>query len=427
METEATTTSTRSSSARYHGWTMLGRYGEYGDESSPFPAADDRTAAASFNSDGHLIHVSMGVAAPPTASCLYAQSPEEGRISDWLRVITAHGDSVLIQIETSTNLGRSRRWSDYQKDHFVYSAGDGASRPPSLRLLPRCNFFLRRRKSLCTEENRGFFIEDPSGTNMETTRRLDLDATGFLRRGKNAFVVAELQMLATELRKPAAELLVVRSGGKWTVKRTPISSPIDKCREISSWNTHAVVPVGNRMLCWVDLHRGVMFCDMFDDRPELRYVSLPVKVNALGYPKMSRNVCTTTSGSVKFVDTLGTHKCPRSCYVDAVRTWTLRMEDMVWVKDGMLDVAQLWAQDLWKGLPRVNLDYPVVCIDDPNLICFLVSEQHKTHQWLVMVDMTSGTVQSVSRCPELLGRRYEYREKETCIPSKFSSYLSSQK
>lgn len=39
-----------------------------------------------------------------------------------------------------------------------------------------------------------------------------------------------------------------------------------------------------------------------------------------------------------------------------VRTWTLRMDedDMVWEMDGVLDAAELWALDGYKGLPHTS-------------------------------------------------------------------------
>ncbi|GJN28566.1 hypothetical protein PR202_gb16765 [Eleusine coracana subsp. coracana] len=94
---------------------------------------------------------------------------------------------------------------------------------------------------------------------METPLHLHGDATGFLRHGKDAFLVAKLNMAPSELRKPAAELLMLRSStNKWTVKRAAINVVSDKCRELTLWRTDMVVPVSNRILCWVDLSHGVM-------------------------------------------------------------------------------------------------------------------------------------------------------------------------
>jgi hypothetical protein len=52
-----------------------------------------------------------------------------------------------------------------------------------------------------------------------------------------------------------------------------------ECWPTKYWETDAVVPIGDRFLCWVDYYSGLMLCDVFDDEPVLRYVSLPVDPN----------------------------------------------------------------------------------------------------------------------------------------------------
>ncbi|TVU26624.1 hypothetical protein EJB05_29178, partial [Eragrostis curvula] len=402
METEA-----------YPRWVLLARYGEEEDEHEyPGVTGDDKTVAACFTYAGHPIRFSLRIAAPPATSCLWVHSPE-GRIWSDPCVIASHGNALLVQIETRVRRSRS----DFTVLHFVYSAVDRrSSRPPSLRLLPHCNFIVQNiRRSFCTEDApapRGFFIEKLSDHHA-TPRLLDRNATGILRRGKDAFVVAELQMAPSEYRKPAAELLLLRSG-RWSVKRALITHGGDKCRELSSWRTDSVVSVGDRFLCWIDLSRGVMFADVLDDSPVLRYVSFPLKHRCYTEPKRSQNVCATAAGMVKLVEICTSHRCgcwgtrcPHSCYPCTVESWTLRMDDMGWVMD------------------RVELECPVVSVDDPNVICFLVceSEQHYEKQWMVMVDMRSKTVQSVCRCPNVGRRYYDFREKEPAIPTKLSSYF----
>ncbi|CAO2152877.1 unnamed protein product [Urochloa humidicola] len=73
--------------------------------------------------------------------------------------------------------------------------------------------------------------------------------------------------------------------------------------------------------------------------------------------------------------------------------------------DGFLDATQLWALDAYKGLPRVELDYPIVSMEDPHAICFTVCEaMHEKSgdgtMWRITVDMRSKTLQFVLRYPE---------------------------
>ncbi|TVT99935.1 hypothetical protein EJB05_54676, partial [Eragrostis curvula] len=103
-----------------------------------------------------------------------------------------------------------------------------------------------------------------------------------------------------------------------------------------------------------------------------------------------------------------------------METWTLRMDIMVWEMDATIDATEPYALDAWKGLPRVQLECPVVSIEDPMVISFVVCEGRE--QWMILVDTRSRTVQAVSRGPDL--RRVHY-DPETTIPSRFSSYLNS--
>ncbi|XP_052137042.1 uncharacterized protein LOC127755407 [Oryza glaberrima] len=113
---------------------------------------------------------------------------------------------------------------------------------------------------------------------------MDDKATGILRRRDrddgDDLVVAEL----TVKPKPTgdtrmlneADLLVFRSGEWRSIRTMPIghassSSPSTRW----PWKTDMVVPVGDRLLCWVDLYHGFIFSDVFDDNPRLQYVPLP--------------------------------------------------------------------------------------------------------------------------------------------------------
>nr|CAB3491122.1 unnamed protein product [Digitaria exilis] len=108
-------------------------------------------------------------------------------------------------------------------------------------------------------------------------------------------------------------------------------------------------------------------------------------------------------------------------------------DDMArWEMDGVLDAAQLWALDGYKGLPRVELYYPVVSMDDPHVISFVVcgmphQENGRDEEdrvignttWRIVVDMRSKTLTSVVCDPE--GVSYYH-----LMPSRVSSYFNSE-
>ncbi|TVT99934.1 hypothetical protein EJB05_54675, partial [Eragrostis curvula] len=85
-----------SSSVAYPRWVLLARHGEFEDEDARY-TGDEKTAAACFTSAGLPIRMSLLVAAPPALSCLHVHDPDGG-VRNHPRVITAHGDSLLIQI-----------------------------------------------------------------------------------------------------------------------------------------------------------------------------------------------------------------------------------------------------------------------------------------------------------------------------------------
>ncbi|RLM69841.1 hypothetical protein C2845_PM17G12420 [Panicum miliaceum] len=106
----------------------------------------------------------------------------------------------------------------------------------------------------------------------------------------------------------------------------------------------------------------------------------------------SRNVC-VTSGPVggtivKFVGVFprcccggtGSTHCERSLHAYTVHTWTLRMDAVAWVKDAMVDATELWALDAYEGIPHVPPSRPIVSMDDPDTIFFLVCEWYWYHE-----------------------------------------------
>ncbi|KAL6653284.1 hypothetical protein ACP70R_008862 [Stipagrostis hirtigluma subsp. patula] len=154
------------------------------------------------------------------------------------------------------------------------------------------------------------------------------------------------------------------------------------------------------MLCWVDLAHGLMFSDLFEEGPRLRYPPLP---GDHFFDRSScRNVCVTAGGMLKFVNIF-----PRCCCGGA---------------DGIVDCTKIWALDGYECIPRVQLDYPVVSMDEPHAISFEVCEEHDGNKavWLVMVDMMSKALLSVFRYPE--GRRRSIL-RQHMIPSRVSEYF----
>ncbi|CAO2152996.1 unnamed protein product [Urochloa humidicola] len=404
----------RSPAAAYPPWVMLERHakskGE--DSSSCVTPGNAKTLAAATTSTGHRIQVSLGLAEPPSTSALYVELPGSARLM-YALVIAAHGDSLLILV----TLEQGSLNSHNRVDQFVYNAGATAADPPhspSLSLLPPHSF-----------------------------RFLFPDATGILRRNEDEmFVVAELHMVpvsndSAKTRRTAAELYMFRSG-EWSVMRPRICSFGDggsnrKVVQVPSrWSTNTVVAASDKTLCWVDLSCGVLFCDVWEDSPWLRYLPLP---KAPSFSTVShRNLRVTAGGQLKFLNifprcccgSAGASKCKQSHNAYTINIWTLRMEDdMQWVMDGMVDATELWALEAYMGLPRVPLDYPIISMDEPDRICFMLCKDHQVKSggdptlWLLMVDMRSKTIQSVSKYPR------DRLPGPHLVPSSVSYYFNS--
>jgi hypothetical protein len=149
-------------------------------------------------------------------------------------------------------------------DYFLYCAGDAAadpSRPPSLSLLPP------------------FYVIDQEEGRPKEKRYMDDHGTALLRRDQDEVLVAAMDFFVEEEHDVLeAELCLLRyDKWEWELKRLPVIHDEGKRQEISCWKTDKVIPVGDRLLLWVDNLRGIIYSDPWQETPELRYVSLPVK------------------------------------------------------------------------------------------------------------------------------------------------------
>jgi hypothetical protein len=410
MEDKTAQPSLGSSSAAYPRWVLLEPDCQRNVEgSSCSTPADVKTLASARTTAGYPIHVSLRLAEPPAASavCLHLQIPDNVFAAS-STVVAAHGDSVLIQVTVIDVLGAC---GPTTTDHFVYNAGAAAAEPPlppSLLMLPPY-----------------YTAEHYSGHREVYLSRSD---TGLIRRGQDDLVVAQLCLMQARKEDSlestmSAELLLFRSG-EWILKRPRNILPL--------WlHTDTVVSIGSHVLCWVSLSAGLVLCDVFEENPILQHVKLPM--DPCYIEPSNRNVCVTDGGgALKLVDisprcccgskgatATGCH-CSHSAYV--VNIWTLRMSSMEWVKDSMVDATELWALDAYKGLPRILLSHPVVSIDGPYVISFLMLEDNKAYYgvqtvWMLMVDTRSKSIRSVSRY---------HGEEGVLIPSYVSYYFNSK-
>ncbi|CAL4994963.1 unnamed protein product [Urochloa decumbens] len=411
--------------ASYPRWVLL-------EDRCASSTGDAKTVAAGRTSAGNPIRVSVRAAAPPAASSICVEVANRS----YARIIAAHRDSVHF------TLGYDGRQYGGHAAYFVYSAGNAASvppRPPSLSLLPPCYCRIEKKSGGCYS----YLQRGP------VQRYLNAQDTGLVRHCKGGLVVASLRDIdgggdddGAKVEHRAAELLLLRDG-EWSAMQAAFRNGEggkDRELRLSSWETHNVFSVGDDgLLCFVQFGQGPMFSNVFDETPVLRHVRFPPSEEVDGPQTCrgsSQDVCATSDGTVKFVDvqsrcccgSYGATHCRHSSNTYTIKTWTLKMDDMEWVMDGMLDATELWALDAYnKALPRVQLAYPIVSLDEPRVIFFMVCERFyvKEHgdrtDWLILVDMKSKMLRSVCRYDQ--GRGF-FRGR-IFHPSSISDYFNS--
>ncbi|CAN6374374.1 unnamed protein product [Urochloa humidicola] len=438
---------TQTSIGAYPPWVLLQQFGMRMNKVEDPSSSKDyaHTLVSGCTSAGETIQVCLRLAEPPEPSAVLYSEPPEHHYPDYI-ILAAHRDSLLIQ---ARDRGTDTRRATV--DHFVYNAGNAAADPPrlpSLSLLPPSYPADQEgiRWSSCSWDDMSrdleYFADEEEirWSFWDIGRYLDRKATGMLRHGKDEVVVAELQMVAASHDTPetyVAELFLFRSG-EWSVKHPKISyGSRDFCELPSLWTTNTVIPVSDRQLCWVDLCCGVLFCDVFDEIPKMKFLPLP-RDPCYGQDS-NRNVCVTDGGSaLKFVNIFprcccgsdGNVGCHRSLGAYTINTWTMRMSDMEWVKDGIVDATEIWGLDDYKSLnlPRIMPTYPVVSMVEPYTICFLLTRALYDQDgftrdgdkdlWLIMVNMKSKTLSMVTQYSG--GCRYI----PTLIPSNVSYYFN---
>ncbi|TVT96814.1 hypothetical protein EJB05_57953, partial [Eragrostis curvula] len=409
------------------GWVMLGYYNHNWASDSTTVVCDGMTCAAAKTSKGRSIQVSFNLVAPPGISTFYFNwvggAPDgNDRYKLASNVITAHNNCIIFQVNVVLMCGDYRRGSHDETDYFLYEAC-AAGQPPSLSLLPACFFSRMYHRQNVTSPGL-LHIQNVSPDHARSMRK---DCTGLLRCGDDGLMVVELELpYGDDNPRNTAELCMLWRG-EWELRVVPIIFPnAGKPRKLmEGWSTDVVVPVADRFLCWVDYLRGFLLGDMAEDTPELRYIPLPFEppVDSFDFDrrpnmKRSRSLGAAGAASVKFVTVEsrcccggpGRTTCVRGRFAFTVTTWTLNLttknEPMAaWVKDGMLDCEELWPLPGYKSLPRVPVEYPIVSVDDPDVVCFTVCSDYRSYLdsevrkvWFMEVDMRSKALRSVVPC-----------------------------
>ncbi|KAJ1290102.1 hypothetical protein BS78_02G216800 [Paspalum vaginatum] len=392
--------SKRSSSASatpYPTWVILNRMGNRRDSLH----GDGTTSAASCTSAGEEIRVSLDLAKPPRTSLLVLDWPQGPRPSEgttsYPHVIAAHRDAVLLEIVSAAKYPRQRA-----VDYFVYDASEGHPHP-SLTRLPVCCW------------------KGTSNADSPRPRVMSREAMGLLSCGKDLFIVADLERRP---KQPSAVNIYLFCSGSddWRVLRgVPISirDDDDGVSDLGWWSTDVVLPYGRRFLIWVDYLRGMIIANMLahgsgNDQhqqppvPVLRYVPLPVDP-VLGNPYHSDygRGCPAATRSLKHGRNI---------------TLFSLLENQTWREDATLDFAQLWGLDSENRLPHVKPEFPVVDMEHPHVVCFLLNKgrhfaEPEATTWMIKVHMKKKILLDIT----------DYSNKAGCSSSYQKTYRAARK
>uniref|UniRef100_A0A8R7TRA4 DUF1618 domain-containing protein n=1 Tax=Triticum urartu TaxID=4572 RepID=A0A8R7TRA4_TRIUA len=398
------------------GWMMLDRFiyhrGEEGDcDGWCFP--DESTAplrATSSTSLGQPFDVAIPHAEPPAVSRLYLRWPGDTKRRG-AELAVAHRDLLLFRL---VYFGLHLMF-----DNFVCVASSDPAPHIEFKRLPLCTIPMVLPP---------FFKED---TEAITTRRHFLPNTLGLVRGsspghEDEFVVAQLASI-TKIPGPddmmEAEVCMIRSrvsatddDGTWELHKIPIQHKEHQYWRLVDWSTSAVTTFNNR-ICWISYYTGgILFYDVFAETPTISYLGLLTHhrpgYRERGFLEVNRSICVTGGGDLlKYTSVVRTdgRLCgplePRQGYkiiTDVLKA--TESVDMEWDRDTFVTAYEFWRHNTSERLPRDAVPkYPLVSMDDPSIIHFLLSEEREKINKVSVVTMDMVTNKMISVVPYING------------------------
>ncbi|KXG22386.1 uncharacterized protein LOC8068958 [Sorghum bicolor] len=414
----------------------------YVEDPQSFCEDDPETPSArSRDSNGDDVLVSLRLVAPPGASHLrlHYSREEEAKMLNGTALVAAHLDSVLFRVvPPSSPINPFNSWCCYT-DYFVCKAG-----PSGMSIygpLPPCYKDAQRMAAQ---------------GHAQRSHMLDVRDIGLLRRGED-FAVADLKVLMprdSSSEPKEAELFRYRSNAltpQWEVKRILICQSDDKDHGLRWWTTDKVVSFeGN--LCWIDYHRGILFCDVFDDDPQLQYAELPVEPPkgdpthpefGRAHPYVTRSLCVIEGGTLMFVNVtradgeIASKRKLGSGFT--ITCWSLgtplSSKSIGWVKEGAMEAGEIWSQYpiFDPHIPCLSPEFPFVSLNEHSIIYALLCEREYAagRTWVLVIDIKRKKLELVipyndvnSSCEDTLVLE-DILINWPLLPSMFSMYLNS--
>ncbi|CAN6234260.1 unnamed protein product [Urochloa humidicola] len=249
----------------------------------------NETTAIGFTRAGHEIHATLCAAAPPRVShlCVHCPAPLTPADLGTEPAILAHCGGGLIFFMAAV-CNASVCFEHAMQDFFVYRAA--ARRRPSLTRLPHPGLS----RNITAGGAAMVGLLRCSGGDDEDD--YVIAALGHSQGGGGRVVDhTRFDLHRFDSRE-----------GKWATETLQLNGPMSPSPGLTFFchGTHKVVALGRGFMGWVDLCRGIVFCDVLAaGRPELHYILLPADRETMpdGAAAESRDVA-VVQGCIEYVE-----------------------------------------------------------------------------------------------------------------------------
>uniref|UniRef100_A0A0D9XT67 BSD domain-containing protein n=1 Tax=Leersia perrieri TaxID=77586 RepID=A0A0D9XT67_9ORYZ len=358
------------------------------------------TTATCKLGSGVEVQVTICAMAPPLVShvCVYCPGFDHTIFACEPKVVATEGDLLVLRIALGPDDASGNNYCLYQ-----VQAGRASLRlllPPSPGLVPDDPY-----APLFDDHNVGILRYHPS---------IDHPAS---------YVIAAL----THGSVPGHyDLHLLHSNAEGLICKRGLPCPLPK--SCDNHNFTKVITVGGEAgtIGWVDLWKGILFCDVLKDNPVLHYVPLPppmLEASKLqGCPRNVRDI-SVIKGIIRYVE-LQIHIKPgsftRGSYISngwTVATWSRISTNPLeegWHQDYKLDASQFCFENNPvhynllpellddQGIPqltmaRLHTGHPILSIHDHDTVYLMTKVNYLDDKaWVLAIDMRNNTLQDVA-------------------------------
>jgi hypothetical protein len=387
---------------------------------------------------GRIIHVTFCTAAPPLVSyfCLhYTSGLKLSHFAVEPEIVASEGGLALLRVPIGDE---AASYDPKISEYFIYHAGL-VGQGPTLTQLPHPGAYP------LLEEDTIILRHCP---NRHRDRGLALGHHGASDYHDCSHCKYTIANLSPGTTRQSYQLMLLRSDTMaWSCET--ILTVTDKKTAGPYRSSTNTITIGGKhgTVGWVDLWRGILFCDLLaaDGRRTLRYVPLPPplvenmcvpvlpsdvpgenKGFKMGTPRACRDIV-VVDGFVKCVD-LQNREVPGSSSVDGGYTadgwsaalWSMKITasfSQKWKLDRELDSTELRgslpklkvdAGTAQPTLQRLHIGHPTMSLEDDNMVYFLTKIDHRDDDrngWVLAIDTAKKTIQGVTEfgCERTLG------------------------